>query len=196
MTPAAPAPAPSTRPRFFTTPARFRAWLEKHHAREKELWVGFWKKDSGKGGIVYRQALDEALCFGWIDGVVRRVDELSYTQRFTPRQARSYWSSVNIARAELLEREGRMAPAGRAAFARREAQKERRYSFENRPREFGPDHLKRFQADRKAWKFFGAQPPGWRRSITWWVVSAKQEATRDRRLQKLIEASRKGVRLA
>lgn len=192
MTPAA---APAPRARFFTTPARFRAWLEKHHAREKELWVGFWKKDSGKGGVVYRQALDEALCFGWIDGVVRRLDELSYMQRFTPRRVGSYWSSVNIARAEELEREGRMAPAGRAAFARRDAQKERRYSFENRPRELGPDLLRRFKTDPKAWKFFEAQPPGWRRLAIWRVVSAKQEATRLRRLQQLIDASRKGVRL-
>ena len=127
MTPAAAPPPP--RPRFFTTPARLRAWLEKHHAKEKELWVGFWKKDSGKDGVVYRQALDEALCFGWIDGVVRRLDELSYMQRFTPRRVGSYWSSVNIARAEELEREGRMAPAGRAAFARRDAQKERRFGL-------------------------------------------------------------------
>ena len=164
MTPAAAPPPP--RPRFFTTPARLRAWLEKHHAKEKELWVGFWKKDSGKDGVVYRQALDEALCFGWIDGVVRRLDELSY-----------------------------MAPAGRAAFARRDAQKERRYSFENRPREFGPDMLRRFKADPKAWKFFEAQPPGWRRTAIWRVVSAKQEATRLRRLQQLMDTCRKGVRL-
>lgn len=194
MTPAA-APAPPPSPRFFTTPARLRAWLEQHHAKEKELWVGFWKKDSGKGGMVYQQALDEALCFGWIDGIVRRVDGLSYVQRFTPRQARSYWSSVNIARAEELEREGRMAPAGRAAFAGRDAQQERRYSFENRPREFGPDLLKRFKADPKAWKYFEAQPPGWRRTAIWRVVSAKQEATRLRRLQQLIDAARRGVRL-
>lgn len=192
MTPAA---APAPRARFFTTPARFRAWLEQHHAKEQELWIGFWKKDSGKGGVVYRQALDEALCFGWIDGVVRRLDELSYMQRFTPRRVGSYWSSVNIARAEELEREGRMAPAGRAAFARRDAQKERRYSFENRPREFGADLLRRFKADPRAWKFFEAQPPGWRRLAIWRVVSAKQEATRLRRLQQLIDASRKGVRL-
>lgn len=192
MTPAA---APAPRARFFTTPARFRAWLEQHHAKEQELWIGFWKKDSGKGGVVYRQALDEALCFGWIDGVVRRLDELSYMQRFTPRRVGSYWSSVNIARAEELEREGRMAPAGLAAFARRDAQKERRYSFENRPRELGPDLLRRFKTDPKAWKFFEAQPPGWRRLAIWRVVSAKQEATRLRRLQQLIDASRKGVRL-
>ncbi|HET9274904.1 MAG TPA: YdeI/OmpD-associated family protein [Gemmatimonadales bacterium] len=192
MTPAA---GPASRPRFFATPARLRAWLEKHHAKEQELWIGFWKQDSGKAGIVYRQALDEALCFGWIDGIVRRLDQLSYMQRFTPRQARSYWSTVNIARAEELEREGRMAPAGLAAFAGRDAQKERRYSFENRPREFGPDLLRRFKADPKAWKFFEAQPPGWRRLAIWRVVSAKQDATRLRRLQQLIDASRKGVRL-
>jgi uncharacterized protein YdeI (YjbR/CyaY-like superfamily) len=188
-------PPPAPAPRFFATPARLRAWLEKHHAREKELWIGYWKKESGKGGVVYPQALDEALCFGWIDGVVRRLDDLSYMQRFTPRRAGSYWSSVNIAKAEKLAREGRMAPAGQAAFAGRDAQRERRYSFENRPREFDADLLRRFKADPKAWMFFQAQPPGWRRLAIWRVVSGKREATHLRRLDQLIEACRNGTRL-
>ena len=186
---------PDPGPRHFTTPARLRAWLERNHATAKELWIGFYKKESGRGGVVYRQALDEALCFGWIDGIVRRVDEQSYMQRFTPRRPRSYWSSVNIARAEELEREGRMAPAGRAAFSARDAQEERRYSFENRPREFEPAQVRRFEADPAAWKFFQEQPAGWRRTAIWWVVSAKKDETRARRLEALISASREGRRL-
>jgi uncharacterized protein YdeI (YjbR/CyaY-like superfamily) len=180
-------------PTHFETPAAFRAWLERHHDTEKELWVGFFKVKSGRGGMVYQQALDEALCFGWIDGMVRRVDEDRYAQRFTPRKARSTWSQVNVRRAQELIAEGRMRPPGLAAFERRPAAAPA-YSFEQRSAAFTPAQLKRLKANASAWAYFNSQPPSYQRLATWWVISAKREDTRDRRLATLIEDSAAGRR--
>ena len=183
------------RPRFFKTPAAFRAWLAKHHDSEKELWVGFYKVKSGKGGMVYRQALDEALCHGWIDGMVRRVDEDSYAQRFTPRRPQSNWSEVNIRRARELVAAGLMRPPGLAAFERRRVESPPAYSFEQRAASFSPQQQEHLQANPAAWTFFTSQPASYRRLATWWVTSAKREETRERRLATLVADSAVGRRL-
>lgn len=182
--------------RFFKSPAAFRTWLEENHATATELWVGLYKKHAARRGLTYQDAVFEALCFGWIDGVMRRIDDESHMQRFTPRKAGSVWSNINVAHVERLTREGRMTPAGLAAFAARTAAKTGIYSFERQqPAAFPPALLRAFKAHAAAWKFFQAQPPGYRRLATHHVVSAKQEPTRQRRLQKLIAASAAGRRL-
>jgi uncharacterized protein YdeI (YjbR/CyaY-like superfamily) len=184
------------RPRFFPSPAEFRKWLERNHDRESELLVGFYKKSSGKRGITYEEALDEALCFGWIDGVRRSVDNERSTIRFTPRRQRSNWSLKNIRRVNELTKLGRMAPPGIAAFERRDPSEAGTYSFEQASPRLDQGLERRFRRNRGAWKFWEAQPPGYRKAATWWVVSAKREETRLRRLQTLIEDSANGRRLA
>jgi uncharacterized protein YdeI (YjbR/CyaY-like superfamily) len=185
----------SPKPRFFKSQAEFRKWLDRHHAKVDELWIGYYKKATGKGGLVYKQALDEALCFGWIDGVVNRIDADSYMQRWTPRREKSIWSNVNIRRATELRDAGVMAPAGLAAFEARDATRSGVYSFENRPKTLDPRRAKALRANHKAWTFFQSQPPGYRRLMIWRVMEAKQDATRDRRLDQLIKASAAGKRL-
>ena len=180
---------------YFKSAAAFRAWLERHHATERELFVGFYKKDSGRAGLTYAEAVDEALRFGWIDGVKRRVDEFSYQHRFTPRTAKSIWSRINIQHAERLIKTGRMTPAGRKAFAARDPKRAEVYSFENAPHQLPPAGERRFRADHAAWDFFQRQPPGYRRLATFWVVSAKKTETHTRRLEQLIADSRAGQRL-
>jgi uncharacterized protein YdeI (YjbR/CyaY-like superfamily) len=179
-------------PIFFPTPEKFRAWLVKNHDKAKEIFLGFYRKGSGKRGITYVEALDEALCFGWIDGVRRKIDEDSYTNRFSPRRTGSYWSEINIAKAKALKAAGRMMPPGLAAFARRDESRAARYSFEAKTAEFNAAAMKKFRANRKAWAYFSGKPPGYRRLMTFWVMSAKQQATRDRRLAALIEHSAEG----
>ncbi|HJR63082.1 MAG TPA: YdeI/OmpD-associated family protein [Gemmatimonadaceae bacterium] len=186
----------SKRPKFFPAPADFRAWLERHHASESELLVGFYKKSSGRPSVTYHEALDEALCFGWIDGVRRTIDDESYCQRFSPRRKGSYWSAVNTRRAQELIREGRMHGAGLEAFEARDAARSDAYSFERTNVAFSPELEAKFRASARAWRFFEAQPPGYRKTATWFVMSAKQEATRLRRLQVLIKDSAAGRRLA
>ena len=180
---------------YFKSAAEFRAWLEQHHATERELFVGFYKKASGRAGLTYAEAVDEALCFGWIDGVKRRVDQFSYQHRLTPRTAKSIWSRINIQHAERLIKTGRMTPAGRKASAARDPKWSEVYSFENAPRQLPPAGERRFRADRTAWDFFQRQPPGYRRVATFWVVSAKKTETQTRRLEQLIADSRSGRRL-
>lgn len=182
-------PTPAPRPRFFSSPARLRAWFERNHDKVRELWIGYYKKASGKGGVTYPQALDEALCYGWIDGVARSIDETTYCQRFTPRTARSYWSNVNIAKAKALLAAGRMMPAGLTAFERRDEKAAARYSFEAANPAFDTAREQRFRRNRKAWTYFSARPPGYRRTMTFWVMSAKRDTTRDQRLATLIEYS-------
>jgi uncharacterized protein YdeI (YjbR/CyaY-like superfamily) len=182
------------RPKFFSSPAQFRQWLEKNHDRADELLVGFHKKDSGKKSVTYPQALDEALCFGWIDGVRRSLDETSYTIRFTPRKPKSIWSNVNVGHVERLKKEGRMAEPGLKAYALRDPQRTGIYAFENRPREFSPEDEKKFRANKVAWEFFRTEPPSMRRTCIFWVMSAKKEETRLRRLEKLIDDASKGIR--
>ncbi len=183
------------KPRYFKSAAAFRAWLAAHHARAPELWVGFYKKNSGRGGLTYEEAVEEALCFGWIDGIVKRIAELSYCHRFTPRKPRSIWSKLNISRARKLQRAGRMAPAGLKAFAAREATRSGIYSFENAPRSLSPGEMKQFRANQKAWRFFQSQPPGYRRLSVWWITTAKKPETRARRLVLLISDSQQHRRL-
>jgi uncharacterized protein YdeI (YjbR/CyaY-like superfamily) len=181
-------------PTYFRSSAEFHRWLEKNHGAAGELWVGFHKKSSGHPSITYSEALDEALCFGWIDGVRKSVDEGRYMIRFTPRKPKSKWSAVNIKRAGELKALGRMEPAGLAAFEGRE-QAKAGYSYEERPRELDSVCEERFRAHPKAWEFFQAQPPGYRRTVSFWVMSAKKEETRLRRLGQLIDGSAWGERL-
>jgi uncharacterized protein YdeI (YjbR/CyaY-like superfamily) len=184
------------KPKFFNSRERFREWLERHHASAKEILVGFHKKNSGKKSITYAEALDEALCFGWIDGVRRNFDETSYTIRFTPRKPRSIWSLVNVRHVERLQKEGRMHPAGTAAFERRTPERTGIYSFENRPRELSAEFQKEFRKNEPAWEFFQKQPPGYKRLMSFWVMSAKKEETRIARLKRLTESSAKRERVA
>lgn len=182
------------KPKFFSTQAAFREWLELHHNSKTELLVGFHKKASGKKSITYAEALDEALCYGWIDGVRKNLNETSYTIRFTPRKARSIWSNVNVRHVERLTKEGRMRPAGVEAYARRDPKRTGIYAFENRPREFSPELEKAFRGNKTAWNFFEKQPPGYKRVVIFWVMSGKKEETRMKRFKKLVEFSEKGVR--
>jgi uncharacterized protein YdeI (YjbR/CyaY-like superfamily) len=189
-------PAGAEDVRFFATPDKWRQWLEKNHARATELWVGMHRKASGTPSITWPQAVDEALCFGWIDGIRKSIDETRYKNRFTPRKKGSNWSAVNIARVGALTKEGRMHPAGLAAFETRDPKKSGVYSFEQRETATLGDELeRRFRANAKAWAFFEAQPPYYRRVATFWVVSAKQMATRERRLDALINDSAAGRRV-
>lgn len=180
---------------FFPTPADFRAWLEANHDSTDELWVGFHKKGSGMPSMTWPEAVDEALCFGWIDGVRYSVNDTSYRQRFTPRRPRSVWSTVNVRRAQELIAAGRMQPTGLEAFERRKENLERRYSFEQAEVTLGDAYESDFRANAKAWAFWEAQPPGYRKTATWWVVSAKREETRRRRLATLIRDSEAGERI-
>jgi uncharacterized protein YdeI (YjbR/CyaY-like superfamily) len=175
---------------FFAAPADFRAWLDENHERASELLVGFYKRDSGRPSISWPEAVDEALCFGWIDGVRRRVDDESYTIRFTPRKPRSHWSKVNVRRVEELRREGRMGAAGLRAFEQRSEERTAQAAYEqDEEPELGADYERRFRANRKAWEFFQSRPPWYRRAATHWVVGAKREETRERRLGQLIDCS-------
>ncbi len=183
------------KPKFFATAADFRKWLAKHHDSEKELWVGFYKKDSRKKSITYPEAVDQALCFGWIDGVRKSIDAESYVNRFSPRRSGSTWSAVNTKRAKELIASGEMHPAGAKAFEARDPAKTRLYSFEQGSVEFTPALLNKFRANKKAWAFFESQPPSYRKPVTWWVISAKQQATQERRLAQLIADSAKGERV-
>ena len=186
----------SGEPVFFATPERFRAWLRAHHARETELLVGFYKKDSGKPSMTWPESVAEALCVGWIDGVRRSRDRESYTIRFTPRTPKSTWSAVNVALAEQLIADGRMQPAGLSAFERRTDAATAIYAYEQRKTaELTPAQARRVRANRAAATYFAAQPPGYRHLVAWWINSAKQEATRERRLERLIACSAQGRRL-
>ena len=182
--------APS--PTFFATPADWRAWLEAHHATASELSVGFWKRDSGKPSITWPQSVDEALAFGWIDGVRNRIDEAAYRIRFTPRRAGSVWSQVNLKRFAELQAEGRIAPAGQAAF---EAGKPSAYSYERETAELTAAEAATFEADKTAWTYWQACPPGYRRLLLHRTTSAKRPETRARRLAQLIDACAEGRRL-
>ena len=177
-------------PTFFKNPAAFRAWLQKHHGAKTELWVGYWKKSTGVPSITWQESVDEALCFGWIDGIRKSVDARSYMNRFTPRRPGSVWSEVNTRRALELIQEGRMRAAGRKAFEARDPEKTVVYQFE-----LDPPLLATLKAHRAAWAFLQAQPPGYRKRVIWRVMSAKQQDTRARRLKELIDISASGRRL-
>ncbi|MDQ3856517.1 MAG: YdeI/OmpD-associated family protein [Chloroflexota bacterium] len=183
----------SAGPAFFAAPAEFREWLEQPHDSGRELWVGFYKRASGGPSITWPEAVDEALCFGWIDGLRKGLDDVSYMIRFTPRKPRSTWSAVNVQRAEELIVLGRMRPAGLRAFGARTEDGSRRYSYEQaQDAELPNDYAARFQEEASVWSYFQAQPGWYRKAAIWWVASAKREKTRDERLAKLIENSRQG----
>ena len=181
--------------RFFKTPAAFRKWLAAHHSKAKELWVGFYKKDSGKPSITWPESVDEALCFGWIDGVRKSLDAESYVIRFSPRKPTSIWSAVNIRNVERLITEQRMEPAGMRAYQARKDDRSRIYAYEQRSPELIEPYASALKRNQAASKFFNAQPPGYRKRMNWWIVSAKREETRLERLARLIKASENHERI-
>jgi uncharacterized protein YdeI (YjbR/CyaY-like superfamily) len=186
-----------TKPTYFATPVAFRRWLARHHQSRRELWVGFHKKASNLPSLTWPESVDEALCYGWIDGLRKGLDAQSYAIRFTPRQPGSTWSAVNTRRAEALIREGRMQPKGLAAFDARDPANSGVYSFEQRAAvRLDPADEARFRANPAAWGFFESEPPGYRRTAIWWVVSAKRQTTRMKRLERLIADSAAGLRIA
>jgi uncharacterized protein YdeI (YjbR/CyaY-like superfamily) len=180
-------------PVFFPTPDEFRAWLEAHHASEQELWVGYYKKDSGRPSLTWPESVDEALCYGWIDGLRKSVDAISYKIRFTPRKPDSNWSAVNIRRVEDLTTQGRMRPAGLRIYEQRQEARSGVYTYEQRDQAaFTPEYEQQFRANEAAWTFFQAQTGWYRKTATWWVVNAKKEETRLKRLATLIADSAQG----
>jgi uncharacterized protein YdeI (YjbR/CyaY-like superfamily) len=181
---------------FFATPADFRAWLNEHHASFEELWVGFYKRDSGKPSITWPESVDCALCFGWIDGVRKSLGESSYMIRFTPRKSSSTWSAINIRKVQELTKQGLMHPAGHTAFANRSDKKSAIYAYEQRKAaELDSKSEKRFRANKKGWEFFQSQPPWYRRTATYWVINAKREETKQKRLGTLIDDCAHGRKL-
>ena len=182
-------------PKFFKTPKEFRVWLQKHHATERELWVGYWKKQTGKPTMTWQESVDEALCFGWIDGIRKSVDAESYMNRFTPRRSGSTWSAINARRAAELIDEGRMQPAGAKAFEARDRTKTEHQSSDRANPRLDAARQRAFKANRDAWEFFQAQPPGYRRLALWWIVSAKRETTRTQRFDRLLAESAAGRRI-
>lgn len=180
---------------FFVDGEAFRAWLAEHHDSATELWVGLPRKASGNAGISWPEAVDEALCYGWIDGVTKRIDDVSYKIRFTPRKTRSIWSAVNLKRVPELIAEGRMREAGLRAYEQRQPERSGIYAHEQGEVAFDEAMSERFRSDPGAWAFFESAPPWYRRTATWWVMSAKREETRQRRLATLIEDSANGRRV-
>ena len=180
---------------YFPSAQAFRSWLEEHHDSAGELWVGYHKVATGRPSMTWSESVDEAICYGWIDGLRHSVDDERYKIRFTPRRPTSHWSRVNLDKYERLTAEGRIAPAGRAAFQRRKPQRQGEYSYEQREPAFTPQQRASFQADPDAWAFFQDQPPGYRRSVMGWVNGAKRETTRARRLAQVMEDSAAGLRI-
>ena len=195
MTPAAPVARPAPAPRTFRSQAAFRAWLAAYHAKSPELLVRLFKTAAAHRGLTYAQALDEALCYGWIDGVRGRCDAESFTIRFTPRKPRSIWSRVNVAHVERLKAAGRMARPGLAAFAAREEARTGLYSFERHAMTLAPAYARAFRASALAWTFFQSQAPWYRRTCAYWVMSAKKDETRVKRLGQLIACSSQRQRI-
>jgi uncharacterized protein YdeI (YjbR/CyaY-like superfamily) len=182
-------------PIFFKSVVEYRAWLEKNHESVQELWIGYWKKATGKPSMTWNDTVDESLCFGWIDGIRKSIDADSFKQRVTPRRATSIWSEINIRKVAALVSDGRMRPAGLAAFEKRD--QTRKYSYEQLRATLvlGPEREAKIQKNRKAWEFFQKQPPGYKRLATWYVMSAKLEPTREKRLARVIRESAAGRRL-
>ena len=181
------------KPTFFTTPPEFRTWLEKRHRETRELWVGFHKKSSGQASITWPEAVDEALCFGWIDGQRKGLDEVAYAIRFTPRKPGSIWSVANVKRVEELRAQRRMQRVGLEAFEARSKGRSGIYSYEQRKTaELDVAQLRKFRANRNAWEFFQAQPPSYQKAAVWWVITAKTETTKLKRLRQLIDDSAHG----
>ena len=188
-------PKVSMKPHFFRTPSEFREWLAQHHAKAHELWVGYYKVDSGRPSITWPESVDEALCYGWIDGVRKSIDDISYKIRFTPRKPVSIWSSVNIKRAQALIEQEQMRPAGFKAYQARKENKSGIYSYEQRSAKLEEPYNRLLKKNKAAWGFFQAQPASYRKAVSWWIISAKKEETRLKRLEKLTVHSVQGQRL-
>ena len=189
-------PVEKPKPRYFATPDKLRAWFRDNHKKAGHLWVGYCKKGTGKASVTWPESVDEALCYGWIDGIRKSVDDGRYTIRFTPRRPGSNWSKVNIERVAALEASAHMRAAGRKAFERRHKGGVVGYSYEDAQRaELPAAHRRRLRANDKAWAFFEEQAPWYRRGAVYWITSAKLEATREKRLQTLIDCSAAGKRV-
>jgi uncharacterized protein YdeI (YjbR/CyaY-like superfamily) len=171
---------------YFASPAELRAWFEANHETAPELWVGFWKKETGRPSPTWSEAVDEALCFGWIDGIRKRVDGESYTNRFTPRRKGSTWSAVNVKKVEALVGQGRVRPAGLKAFEARDPASTNLYSFEREHAALAPEQEAELRANPAAWAYWQSRPPSYRKAASHWVISAKQSETRARRLATLV----------
>ena len=182
-------------PKFFKTQVDLRKWFLQHHDKKDELIIGFYKVNSGIASVSYKQAVDEALCFGWIDGIVRRIDDKSHMQRYTPRRKKSIWSQVNIKRVGELSKLGLMHESGLKTFRSRDVTMQNRYSFEQDKVSMPAPHLKIFRLNKKAWKFWLSMPPSYKKAATWWLISARQESTRQKRLGELIACSEKGLKI-
>ncbi len=182
-------------PKFFPTQTDFRTWLEQNHGQEEELWVGYYKKATKKPSITWPQSVDETLCFGWIDGLRKSIDEESYKIRFTPRRPNSIWSAVNIKRFEELKALGKVQPSGQAAYERRAEKRSEIYSYEQGALDLPEAYEKKIRANKKAWDFFQSLPPSVKKPSVWYVISAKREETRQRRLDTLIQCSEEGLRI-
>ena len=180
---------------YFATPAAFRAWLAEKHDREDVLWVGYWKKATGRPSITWPESVEQALCYGWIDGLRRSIDDERYAIRFTPRREGSTWSARNLETYADLDGRGEIEAPGRAAFERRDPENTNRYSFERERVELADEYRRLLEADEAAWAFFQSQPPSYRKPAVHWVMSAKRESTRRRRLEALIEDSAAGLRI-
>ena len=181
---------------FFPTQQDFRDWLEKNHKNEQELLVGFYKVGTKKPSITWSESVDQALCYGWIDGVRKSIDEESYSIRFTPRKPTSIWSAINIKKVEELTKAGLMTEKGHKAFALRKEEKSAIYSHEKELATLDPDYEKQFKANKKAWEFFNNQAPSYKKVMLHWIMSAKQEKTRVSRLEKTIKESESGKRIS
>jgi len=182
-------------PIFFNNQNEFRTWLEQNHLTDKELWVGYYRVETGKPSMTWSESVDQALCFGWIDGIRKKIDEESYCNRFTPRKPGSTWSRINIAKVEDLMRKGLMRPAGITAFEKRKENNSGIYSFENEIRDLPEEYAAIFRENMAAWEFYITQPPSYKKIMTHWILSAKQEVTKLNRLNKLIGESSKQKRI-
>jgi len=181
---------------FFSSPAEFRKWLNLNHLSLNELWVGYYKKGTGKPSLSWPESVDQALCYGWIDGIRKSIDTERYTIRFTPRNPKSIWSAVNVKRVDELTKAGLMQPAGAKVFEQRNVDKSNLYSFEQENVKLDTAFEKKFKENKKAWAFFQSQPQSYRKPAIWWVMSAKQETTRLKRMETLINDSEAGVKIA
>lgn len=186
---------PAPKHHSFATPEELRAWFQAHHATAAELHLAYWKKASGQPSVTWPESVDEALCFGWIDGVRKRLDDERYVIRFTPRRAGSHWSLVNLQRVQVLTAEGRMQPAGLRAHEARDPERAGKASYEQRLEAFAPAHETRFRAHAAAWQDFAARPASYRRAVMSWVANAKQAATQERRLDAAIAHAARGETL-
>jgi uncharacterized protein YdeI (YjbR/CyaY-like superfamily) len=181
---------------FFASPLEFRGWLDKNHHKNQELWVGYYKKATGKPSMSWPESVDQALCYGWIDGIRKSIDEYSYTIRFTPRNPKSIWSAINLKRVSELTNLGLMQPSGIDVFNKRDEKKAQLYSFERDNVSLEAHFEKKFKENEKAWNFFQSQVLSYKKPAIWWINSAKQEATRLKRLEILIKDSEAGQKIA